>query len=104
MGQLAPEAVSGAVRRIEDGRREDTAVLARRLADQGALREDVTVDVLWLLGGFDGFDELHTGRGLSAERTADVLLAIAERALLREPAGRHAADAPTAPPSATRPS
>ncbi len=38
MGQLDPEAVSGAVRRIEDGRREDTAVLARRLADQGALR------------------------------------------------------------------
>jgi AcrR family transcriptional regulator len=89
MAQLDAEAVGGAVRRIEEGRRADTEQLARRLAEQGALRDGVTaedaVDVLWLLGGFEGFDELHTGRGLSAERTADVLLGIAERALLRAP-------------------
>ena len=38
--------------------------------------------VAWLLSGFDAFDALYTGRGLSAEETAEILQDVAERALL----------------------
>ena len=37
---------------------------------------------LWLLTGFDAFDALYTGRGLSADETAEILQDVAERALL----------------------
>jgi hypothetical protein len=60
---------------------------ADRLADQEALRADVTPDeaahLLWATTGFEFFDQLHTGRGLSADRVADLMVAAAERAVLK---------------------
>ena len=46
--------------------------LARRLAEQGLLRPDVTVgeaaDILWVITSFDAFDLLYTGRDLPVQR------------------------------------
>jgi AcrR family transcriptional regulator len=87
MGQLHPEALGGAVQRWEERRAGGIEYLARRLEEQGALRADVTVDqaanVLWALSSFESFDLLYTGRGLSASEAADVLVATAERSLVR---------------------
>ena len=51
------------------------------------LRPDVTAaeaaDLLWVLAGFDCFDSLYTGRGLSADEVAHVLVTTAERTLCR---------------------
>jgi AcrR family transcriptional regulator len=61
--------------------------LARRLARQKALRPGMTqkdaAHVLWLLTGFDAFDMLYTGRGLSVDKVADLLIETAERTLCR---------------------
>ena len=38
--------------------------------------------VLWIATGFEGFDVLYTGRGLSVKKTGDLLVAMAERTLL----------------------
>ncbi len=86
MAQLDHDAVGGAVQRQEDQRARGMARLARRLADQGALRPDVSPaaaeDLLWVLTSFDSFDLLH-GRGLSVGEVATALTEAAERALLR---------------------
>jgi hypothetical protein len=37
---------------------------------------------LWVLTSFDGFDLLYSGRGLSADEVARVLVHVAERSLL----------------------
>ncbi len=62
------------------------ADLAGRLAAQGRLRDGVTpehaADVLWVLTGFWTFDELFSGRGLDADASADVLLAMARSSVL----------------------
>ena len=59
--------------------------LARRLADQRALRPDVTegvaTDILWVISSFDSFDLLYTGRGLSPPAVAENLIMMAERSL-----------------------
>jgi hypothetical protein len=59
--------------------------LARRLAEQGELRDDVTeaeaADTLRVLAGFESFDALYTGRGLPTDEVARRLVATAERAL-----------------------
>jgi hypothetical protein len=61
------------------------AALAQRLADQDELRGGVTVDaaanLLWILTSFDAYDLLATGRGLSADEAADLLIETAERTL-----------------------
>jgi hypothetical protein len=61
--------------------------LARRLGEQGQLRDDVTVeqaaDVLWVLAGFASFDALYTGRGMTADEVARTLVVTAERTLCR---------------------
>jgi hypothetical protein len=61
------------------------AHLAERLADEGVLRPGLTEEdaahVLWVLTSFESFDLLHTGRRLSVERTIDLLVETAERAL-----------------------
>jgi AcrR family transcriptional regulator len=84
---LDPEATGGAVQRMEGRRAGGMAYLAQRLAEQGLLRADVTVeraaDVLWMLTGFDSFDLLFAGRGLPADEVADILIDIAERTLCR---------------------
>jgi len=87
MAAIDPDAAAGAVQRLEARRAKGMAHLARRLSRAGLLRDDITVaqaaDLLWLLASFDAFDQLYTGRGLSAEAVGDVLVATAERSLLR---------------------
>ena len=87
MAELDPEAVGGTVQRMEANRAEGMAHLARRLAENELLRADVTVEeaahVLWLLTSFDSFDLLYTGRGLTDDEVADVLVTTAERSLCR---------------------
>jgi hypothetical protein len=78
--------VGGAIARIEGERSNGMLRLARRLEDQGLLRDDVTVDdaasTLWVLTSFDGFDLLFTGRGLPLDEVVRLLVTAAERALL----------------------
>jgi AcrR family transcriptional regulator len=89
MQELDPEAVGGAIRRIEERRTAGMAWAARRLREQGYLRPGVSATeaahVLWIQASFDAFDLLYTGRGLSARKVADLLVAIAERSLLADP-------------------
>ena len=77
----------GAIQRMEQGRADGMARLAQRLADQEALRADVTADqaadLLWLLTSFDSFDLLYTGRQRSIEKTATTLITTADRSLCR---------------------
>jgi len=83
MAQLDPDAVGGAVQRMADARSAGMAWHAQRLADQDALRPDVTVeeaaDLLWSLCGFETFDQLYTGRTLPEDAVADLMVAIVER-------------------------
>jgi AcrR family transcriptional regulator len=91
MAQLDEEAVGGVVNRMDEERARAMARLARRLDDQGALRPGVSVEdaehVLWMLSSFESFDSLFTGRGLSTERTVELLIETAERALYPDPTG-----------------
>jgi AcrR family transcriptional regulator len=85
MAQLDEEAVGGVVSRMEEERAKGMARLAGRLADQGALRKGLSrrdaEHMLWVLTGFESFDSLYTGRGLSTERAVKLLIEMAERAL-----------------------
>ncbi|MFI8419150.1 TetR/AcrR family transcriptional regulator [Streptomyces sp. NPDC085479] len=85
MALLDSAAVGGAVGRLEQGRAAGMAHLAGRLAEQDLLRPGLTAehaaDVLWLLTAFDSFDLLYTGRGASADATAELLVTTAERTL-----------------------
>ena len=87
MSALDPDSVGGAIVRQEERRWGGMQHLARRLDEQGQLRDDVTVeeaaDVLWMLTGFEAFDALYTGRGLSVDAVSRVLAATAERTLCR---------------------
>jgi AcrR family transcriptional regulator len=89
MAQLDPESVGGAVSDVERERAGGLTHLARRLAEDGVLRDDVSVEaaieVLWVLASFESFDLLFTGRGLAVERAVELLVTTAERTLLREP-------------------
>jgi AcrR family transcriptional regulator len=77
MTKLDPDAVGGAVERIEARRAEGMAWGSRRLARQKQLKPGVSArraaHVLWLVASFDAFDLLYTGRGLSARETARIL-------------------------------
>ncbi|HZO70304.1 MAG TPA: TetR/AcrR family transcriptional regulator [Kribbellaceae bacterium] len=83
--KVDPDAVAGAVQRLEEGRAGGMRYLAKRLHEQGLLRPDVSqkeaADVLWVLTSLDSFDLLHTGRGLSTGKAAERLIQMAERAL-----------------------
>jgi AcrR family transcriptional regulator len=89
MAQLDEEAVGGVVRRMEEERAGGMARLAGRLAEQGALRKDLSVEdaehVLWVLTSFESFDALYTGRDLSTDRVVGLLIDTAERALYAKP-------------------
>jgi len=89
MSSLDPESVGGAMNRLEVRRWGGMLHLARRLAEQDLLRDDVTIEdaanVLWLLASFGSFDALYSGRGMSSDEVADVLIAMAERSLYAEP-------------------
>jgi AcrR family transcriptional regulator len=87
MGRLDPDSVGGAVDKMDKERRGGMRYLARRLKEDGVLRDDVTqaqaADLLWMLSSFEAFDRLHTDRGMSVERAADVLATTAERTLCK---------------------
>lgn len=89
MAQLDEQAVGGVVRRMDEERAAGMARLAGRLAEQGALRADLSLEdaahVLWMLTSFESFDLLFTGRGLSLDRTVELLIDTAERALYAHP-------------------
>lgn len=84
--KLDPDGAGRALAASERRRRASMDWLAGRLAEQGALRPDLTreqaADVVWILASFDSYDLLTTGRGLSPEATADTLVRTAEHALL----------------------
>jgi hypothetical protein len=88
MAQLDEQAVGGVVGRMDEERAAGMTRLAGRLAEQGVLRDDLTVEdaehVLWMLTSFESFDLLFTGRGLSVDRTVELLIDTAERALYAE--------------------
>jgi AcrR family transcriptional regulator len=85
MWSLEPEAVRRAFEVVERGRAEGQRRMAGRLAEEGYLHPDVTVeeatDILWVITSFETFDQLYTGRGLSEEDTAARLVMMAERSL-----------------------
>jgi AcrR family transcriptional regulator len=87
MAQLDADAVGGAVQKMETERTGGMAYLARRLAEDGALRDDVSAeqaaDVLWMLCSFESFDLLFTGRALALDTVIELLATTAERALCR---------------------
>jgi AcrR family transcriptional regulator len=86
MTALDPDAVGGAMQRSEQRRAKGMMRLARRLGRHGLLREGLSptkaADQLWILTSFDAFDLLYTGRSLSADEVAQVLVKMAERSVL----------------------
>ncbi len=89
MAQLDEQAVGGVVARMDEDRASGMSRLAGRLAEQGVLRRDLGVEdaehVLWMLSSFESFDVLFAGRGLSIDRTVQLLVDTAERALYAKP-------------------
>jgi AcrR family transcriptional regulator len=87
MTKLDPDAVGGAVERMEGRRAEGMAWASRRLARQKQLRRGVgaatAAHVLWLVASFEAFDLLYTGRGLSAQETGRILADTFENAVCR---------------------
>lgn len=86
MAKLDPEGVGHAIARSEAERARGVAHVARRLHRQGQLRTGIGVKhataVIWLLAGFDAYDALATGQGMSPEDVVDILVQAAEGALL----------------------
>jgi AcrR family transcriptional regulator len=86
MGRLDPEGIGRTIAVTETERTGGMASVARRLGEQGLLRPGLTPEraahVLWVLASFDAYDQLVTGRGLSADEAAAVLVETAEHALL----------------------
>jgi AcrR family transcriptional regulator len=89
MAQLDEAAVGGVVGRMNAERAAGMKRLAAALAEQGVLREDISVanaeHILMLLTSFESFDVLFTERGLSTRRVSELLIETAERALYAEP-------------------
>jgi AcrR family transcriptional regulator len=87
MDRLDPDSAGGAVRAMEQDRRGGMEHLAQHLAEQGVLREGVSVDeavnVLWVITSFESLDLLLTGRGLSVDEAINLLVTTAERTLCR---------------------
>ena len=85
MTKLDPDAIGGAVQRMEERRAEGMAWAARRLARQKQLRPGISTgraaNVLWMVASFEAFDLLYTGRGLSARETGRILADTFENAV-----------------------
>jgi AcrR family transcriptional regulator len=86
---LDPGAMTGAMRRADEGRAGGMEYLAKRLAEQGQLRPELTeadaANILFLTTSFDAFDALYTGRGLPVSEVARLMVEVAERSVCREP-------------------
>jgi AcrR family transcriptional regulator len=91
MDQLNHEAVGGAIERTEEERRNAMRRLARRLEEEGVLRNELSAmdaeRILWVLTSFESFDALYTGCGMSLDATVTLLIEMAERLLYAEPYG-----------------
>jgi AcrR family transcriptional regulator len=89
MNHIDPASLGGAVERMEQRRAGGMAYLARRLAEDSVLRDDITVkqaeDLLWVLCSFEAFDALYTTRGKSLDETIEAIIWTAEQALCRQP-------------------
>jgi AcrR family transcriptional regulator len=87
MALLDAGVAAATVQDWEGRRAEGMSYLAGRLAEQGVLRAGVSAQdaahVLWLLTSFDAFDQLLTGRRLTAGEVARILTETAERTLCR---------------------
>jgi AcrR family transcriptional regulator len=87
MNHLDPASVGGAVERMEERRAGGMAYLARRLAEDAVLRDDVTmeqaIDLLWVLCSFETFDALYSDRGKSLEEAIELIAWTAEQSLCR---------------------
>src|SRR5262245_4610257 len=87
LAALDPEVAHGAAR-IEFGRKEGMADLARRLNEKDQLRAGVSeaeaADILWVVTSFDTFRQLYFDRGLSVEETASRLIVMATRSICRD--------------------
>ena len=85
MTRLDPDAVGGAVERIEARRAEGMTWASRRLARQKQLKPGMSANraahLLWLVTSFDAFDLLYTGRGLAARETGLILAGTFENAV-----------------------
>ena len=85
MTKLDPDAVGGAVQRVEEQRAKGMAWASRRLARQKQLKQGISASkaahVLWLVASFEAFDLLYTGRGLSARETGRILADTFENAV-----------------------
>jgi AcrR family transcriptional regulator len=103
MSRLDPDAVGGAVDRIERRRAEGMAWASRRLARQKQLGPGVSVKraahVLWLVASFDAFDLLYTGRGLSAREVGRILADTFANAVYTQSASTAADPRPAARPN-----
>lgn len=86
MAKLDPDGGGRALAASERDRAAAIAGLGRRLERQGVLRPGVTAEraeqVIWILASFDAYDLLTTGRELSPEAAAEILIGAAENALL----------------------
>ena len=84
---LDPESTAGAMQRANEGRAGGMEYMAKRLAEQGLLRPDVTeqdaANILYLMTSFDTFDQLYTDRGLPVDEVSRIMVATAERAVCR---------------------
>ena len=87
MEELEPAATGGAIRRVEANRAEGMMWLARRLSRQKQLQPGIKIadaaHVLWIAASFEAFDLIYTGRDLSADETARILVENTERAICR---------------------
>jgi AcrR family transcriptional regulator len=87
MEELEKKATGGAISRVEENRSDGMMWLARRLSRQKQLRPGIKIaeaaHVLWIAASFEAFDLLYTGRGLSADETARILVENTERAICR---------------------
>jgi AcrR family transcriptional regulator len=87
MNHLDPASVGGAVERMEQRRAGGMAYLARRLAEDSVLRDDVTIeqamDLLWVVCSFETFDALYTDRGMSLDEAVQLIAWTAEQSLCR---------------------
>jgi AcrR family transcriptional regulator len=87
LNELQPGAVGKAVLKMEKERAGGMAYVARRLDEDNALRDDITVehakDVLWFLCSFDTFDALYSDLGKSVDEAIDIITQTVETALCR---------------------
>ena len=87
MNHLDPASLGGAVEKMEQRRAGGMAYLAQRLAEDGVLRDDVTVaqaiEMLWVFCSFETFDALHADLGKPVDEAVEVIVRMAERSLCR---------------------